>query len=243
MSIRKCKRKLALCIASLFWAACDNDSSNSLASVPDPETNASNEVSSSSESQIETPNPSSSSEAITTTESSSSHPEYPYILAIHPTVHCKDSTFFQKATCKNTIAEVSSEIQSAGALYGPPCIVEDRNTPIFKCEDGSMFLNSKIQSSLVGDTIVQFRECGELMRSEECIAKMAKEIEEANPEFPCKLARDTTITINCELSYRPMLRKIEDIFQTESLVPEACVKCDDGNVYEWTDILIDDEIN
>lgn len=245
MSIRKCKRKLALCIASLFWAACDNDSSNSVASVPDPETKASNEVSSSSESQIETPNPSSSSEAITTTESSSSHPEYPYILAIHPTVHCKDSTFFQKATCKNTIAEVSSEIQSAGALYGTPCIAEDRNTPIFKCEDGSMFPNNNT-FSLVGDTIVQFTDfCEELIeertRADECIAKKAEEAE-ANPETPYKLASDTTI--NCKQTFKPILSKLEPILigvQSEYLLPEGCFKCDDGNIYEWDDMLKDEK--
>ena len=213
MSIRKHKSKIALCIAALLWAACDNDSS--------------------------------SSEAISNTESSSSSPEYPYILAIHPSVHCKDSTFFQKATCKNTASQkVSSDIESEAPLYGVPCIAEDRTSPIFKCEDGSMFPNAENSSSLVGDTIVQFTEyCGELMRTDECIAKMAEEAE-AKPETPYKLAIDTTI--NCKQTFKPILSRLEPIligFQSEYLIPEGCFKCDDGNVYDWEDMLKDENHN
>lgn len=214
MSIRKHKSKIALCIAALLWAACDNDSS--------------------------------SSEAISNTESSSSSsPEYPYILAIHPSVHCKDSTFFQKATCKNTASQkVSSDIESEAPLYGVPCIAEDRTSPIFKCEDGSMFPNAENSSSLVGDTIVQFTEyCGELMRTDECIAKMAEEAE-AKPETPYKLAIDTTI--NCKQTFKPILSRLEPIligFQSEYLIPEGCFKCDDGNVYDWEDMLKDEDQN
>ena len=234
MSIRKCKRKLALCIASLFWAACNNDSSSSVAPAPDPETNASNEVSSSSESQIEN------------TSSSSNSSEYPYILAIHPSVHCKDSTFFLKATCKNTAsAKVSSDIKSSAPLYGVPCIPEDQNLSIFKCEDGSMFPGGN-QSSLVGDTLVQMHQscgvdsCGEWMRSDEWIAKMAEEAE-AYPESPYKLAKDTTI--NCKQTFRPSLDKLLPPligFESEYLNPEVCYKCDDGNIYEWDDLLKDE---
>lgn len=250
MSIRKCKRKLALCIASLFWAACDNDSSSSVAPAPDPETNASNEVSSSSESQIENTSPSSSSETNTTSEnSSSSSPEYPYILAIHPSVHCKDSTFLLKATCKNTASEkVSSDIKSEAPLYGVPCIPEDQNLSIFKCEDGSMFPGGN-HSSIVGDTLVQMHQlcgvdsCEEWMRSDEWIAKMTEEAE-ANPESPYKLAKDTTI--NCKQTFRPRLDKSQNIFigfEYEFLNPEGCYKCDDGNIYEWDDLLKDENKN
>ena len=250
MSIRKYKSKLALCIASLFWAACNNDSSSSVAPAPDPETNASNEVSSSSESQIENTSPSSSSETNTTSESSSSSSsEYPYILAIHPSVHCKDSTFFLKATCKNTAsAKVSSDIKSSAPLYGVPCIPEDRTDSIFKCDDGSMFPGGN-HSSLVGDTLVQMHQscgvdsCGEWMRSDEWIAKMAEEAE-ANPESPYKLARDTTI--NCKQTFRPSLDKATPIFigfEYEFLYPEGCYKCDDGNIYERDDLLQDENHN
>ena len=34
MSIRKCKRKLALCIAAIFWAGCDSDSNSSAPVIP-----------------------------------------------------------------------------------------------------------------------------------------------------------------------------------------------------------------
>jgi hypothetical protein len=224
MFIRKCKRKLALCIAALFWTACDNDSST--------------------ESDESVSPTESSSETTSTKESSSSNsPENPYILAIHPTVHCKDSTIFQKATCKNaTVPKNSSDIKFA-ALYGTPCIAEDRNTPIFKCENGSMFPNNKA-FSLVGDTIVQFNDfCGEWMRADECIAKKAEEAE-ANPETPYKLASDTTI--NCKQTFKPILSKLEPIltgFQSEYLISEGCFKCDDGNIYERDDMLKDEKGN
>ena len=204
MSIRKCKRKLALCIAALFWTACGNDSSTG------------------------------------SDETSSNSPENPYILAIRPNVHCKDSTIFQKATCKNAaVPKNSSDIKFAAPLYGVPCIAEDRNTPIFKCEDGSMFPNNNT-FSLVGDTIVQFTDfCEELIeertRADECIAKKAEEAE-ANPATPYKLASDTTI--NCKQTFKPILSKLEPILigvQSEYLIPEGCFKCDDGNIYEWDD--------
>lgn len=234
MSIHKCKRKIALCIASIFWAACDNDSSSA------PDVTLPLESSDIPGSSV-TPT---SSETAPAESSSSSSPEYPYILAIHPSVHCKDSTFFQKATCKNTAAKVSSEIQSEKPLYGVPCLTEDTNSPIFKCEDGSMFPNAENSSSLVGDTIVQFTKyCGELMRTDECIAKMAEEAE-AKPESPYKLARDTTI--NCKESFKPILSELAPIltgFQSEYLTPEGCFKCDDGNVYDWDDMLHDEKGN
>ena len=219
MSIRKHKSKIALCIALLFWAACDNDSST----VPDIET------------------PPASSESSETDVSNSSGPEYPYILAIHPSVHCKDSTFFQKASCKNTaVQKDSSDIKLAAPLYSAPCISEDRNSPIFKCEDGSMFSNRKNSSFLVGDTIVQFTDlCEELMRADECIAQKAEEAE-ANPESPYKLARDTTI--NCKQTFRPRLERqilIADGFESEFLLPEVCFKCDDGYTYDGDDMLKD----
>jgi len=234
MSIRKHRSKIALCIAALLWAACDNDSSTTpdVSTPPD-----SSETSKTSDS--------SSSEAISNTESSSSSsPEYPYILAIHPSVHCKDSIFFQKATCKNTTSQkVSSDIESEAPLYGVPCIAEDRTSPIFKCEDGSMFSNNKT-FSLVGDTIVQFTDsCEEWMRADECIAKMAEEAE-AKPETPYKLAIDTTI--NCKQTFKPILSRLEPIligFQSEYLIPEGCFKCDDGNVYDWEDMLKDENHN
>ena len=239
MSIRKYKSKLALCIAALFWTACDNDSSTT------PDVNTPPDSSETSKEGV-----SSSSEATASTEnSSSSSPEYPYILAIHPSVHCKDSTFFLKATCENSASKkVSSDIISAAPLYGVPCIPEDITYSIFKCDDGSMFPGGN-HSSLVGDTLVQMHQscgvdsCGEWMRSDEWIAKMAEEAE-ANPESPYKLARDTTI--NCKQTFRPSLDKATSIFigfEYESLYPEGCYKCDDGNIYERDDLLQDENHN
>ena len=81
------------------------------------------------------------------------------------------------------------------------------------------------------------------MRADECIAKMAEEAE-AKPESPYKLARDTTI--NCKQTFKPILSRLEPIligFQSEYLIPEGCFKCDDGNVYDWDDMLKDENHN
>ena len=42
MSIRKSKRKIALCIASIFWAACENDSSTAPDVSTPPESSETN---------------------------------------------------------------------------------------------------------------------------------------------------------------------------------------------------------
>ena len=81
------------------------------------------------------------------------------------------------------------------------------------------------------------------MRADECIAKMAEEAE-AYPESTYKLAKDTTI--NCKQTFKPYLKKMQPIidgFESEFLLPESCFKCDDGNVYDWEDMLKDEDQN
>ena len=235
MSIRKCKRKIALCIASLFWAACDNDSSSSVAPVPDPETNASNQVSSSSESQIENTTPSSSSEKQPTNPdiqegvsssieepSSSSYfnPDYPYTLGLHPSVHCKDSIFYTPSPCQSnrpSMKTVMSELADNEALYGVPsntCTILARNDSIFKCDNGMVYFKKLAYSSsnlfaLAGDTIEQ---CASIVSDANNPCPSAKEYfikqaeeAEASTDYSKKYTLANNTILNCKDAYETKL--------------------------------------
>lgn len=235
MSIRKCKRKIALCIASLFWAACDNDSSSSVAPVPDPETNASNQVSSSSESQIENTTPSSSSEeqpadpniqeevSSSSEEPSSSsyfNPDYPYTLGLHPSVHCKDSIFYTPSPCQSnrpSMKTVMSELADNEALYGVPsntCTILARNDSIFKCDNGMVYFKKLAYSSsnlfaLAGDTIEQ---CASIVSDANNPCPSAKEYfikqaeeAEASTDYSKKYTLANNTILNCKDAYETKL--------------------------------------
>lgn len=235
MSIRKCKRKIALCIASLFWAACDNDSSSSVAPVPDPETNASNQVSSSSESQIENTTPSSSSEeqpadpniqeevSSSSEEPSSSsyfNPDFPYTLGLHPSVHCKDSIFYTPSPCQSnrpSMKTVMSELADNEALYGVPsntCTILARNDSIFKCDNGMVYFKKLAYSSsnlfaLAGDTIEQ---CASIVSDANNPCPSAKEYfikqaeeAEASTDYSKKYTLANNTILNCKDAYETKL--------------------------------------
>lgn len=75
MSIKKYKRKLALCVAALFWAGCDSDSSSATEAIPEnpgeitPLPNSSEDTAPSSSSEAETiPSSESSDEISSSTE-------------------------------------------------------------------------------------------------------------------------------------------------------------------------------
>ena len=274
MSIRKCKRKLALCIASLFWAACDNDSSSSVAPVPDPETNASNEVSSSSESQTETPSSSSEIQTGEPSELSSSseeqpanpdiqepasssseipssssyfNPDYPYTLGLHPSVHCKDSTFYVPSPCQSyrpSLKTVVSELADNEALYGVPpqtCAIPAREDSIFKCDNGMVYFKKMAAATtksfdLVGDTIEQ---CAPTVRdannpcppAKEYFIKQAEEAE-ASTEYPNKYKLADNTTLNCKDAYETKLDTVKAYgAMYDHWTNEFKLKCDDGNKY------------
>ena len=282
MSIRKCKRKIALCIASLFWAACDNDSSSSVAPVPDPETNASNQVSSSSESQIENTTPSSSSEVQTgepselssnseeqlanpdiqepasssSEEPSSSsyfNPDYPYTLGLHPSVHCKDSTFYVPSPCQSyrpSLKTVVSELADNEALYGVPsntCTILARNDSIFKCDNGMVYFKKLAYSSsnlfaLAGDTIEQ---CASIVSdannpcpsAKEYFTKQAEEAE-ASTDYSKKYTLANNTILNCKDAYETKLDTVNaNGAKYDHWINEFKLKCDDGNVYTTDELL------
>ena len=70
MSIKKYKRKLALCVAALFWAGCDSDSSSATEAIPEnpgeitPLPSSSEDTAPSSSSEVEAPTSSESSDEI-----------------------------------------------------------------------------------------------------------------------------------------------------------------------------------
>jgi len=276
MSIRKCKRKIALCIASLFWAACDSDSSSSVAPAPDPETNASNDISSSSESQVENTSPSSSSEVQTgepielssnseeqptnpdiqepasssSEEPSSSsyfNPDYPYTLGLHPSVHCKDSTFYVPSPCQSyrpSLKTVVSELADNEALYGVPpqtCAIPAREDSIFKCDNGMVYFKKMAAATtksfdLVGDTIEQ---CAPTVRdannpcppAKEYFIKQAEEAE-ASTEYPHKYKLADKTILNCKDAYETKLDTVKAYgAMYDNWTNEFKLKCDDGNKY------------
>ncbi|WP_405342004.1 hypothetical protein [Fibrobacter sp.] len=144
MSIRKCKRKLALCIAAIFWAGCDSDSNSSAPVIPNnpgeiTPSDATEETQTpdpqSSDSEATAPTSSSEEEAIPSSESfdevsssseaapessseaessSSVNSEYPYTLSTFPNVHCKDSSYFHKSSCPSSKPSLKQTVAEMG---------------------------------------------------------------------------------------------------------------------------------
>ena len=144
MSIRKCKRKLALCIAAIFWAGCDSDSNSSAPVIPNnpgeiTPSDATEETQTpdpqSSDSEATTPTSSSEEEVIPSSESfdevsssseaapessseaessSSVNSEYPYTLSTFPNVHCKDSSYLHKSWCPSSKPSLKQTVAEMG---------------------------------------------------------------------------------------------------------------------------------
>lgn len=257
MSIRKCKRKFALCIASLFWAACGNDSSsnaNIVANAPaDPEFPSSSESfeatsSDSPTSSADAANPSSSDAISPESSSAYVNPDYPYTLGIIPSVHCKDSTYYIASPCPSYRAKIKANmasIQDEVPLYGiqqPVCAIPAQNAPIFACDNGAKYSKSG-PFILEGNTILQ---CapessadGNTCPSAEEYYKKRAEESEASTDYPYKLAQDSSI--NCKTivtaKLMPATNYPDAVFQSERWDNEIKYKCEDGNTYEYEDIL------
>jgi len=254
MSIRKCKRKLALCIASLFWVACGNDSSSNANIVANDPSDSENPSSSGSLDATSSGMPTSdadgtlpsSSDAISPTSSSAYvNPDYPYTLGLKPSVHCRDSIFYIPSPCPSYRAKIKSTIASIqvdAPLYGivqPVCAITAHNDSIYSCDNGMKYTKGS-EFILQKDTIVQCaptsygdKTCSP---AKEYYTKYAEDAE-ASTKYPFKLASDTTV--NCKESYTAKIVTNETYpgLKTEKWGVEGKYKCEDGNTYEYEDLL------
>ncbi|MBR3668649.1 MAG: hypothetical protein IKN70_01350 [Fibrobacter sp.] len=252
MSIRKSKRKLALCIASLFWVACGNDSSsnaNIVASDP-----SGSDLSSSSESlgttSSGTPTSSadaalpSSSDAVSPGSSATPNPDYPYTLGLNPSVHCKDSTVYVPSPCPSYKAKIKStmaSIEENVALYGivqPTCTITARNDPIYICDNGMSYVKGN-EFVLQENTIVQCAPTstnGTCPSAQEYYAKIAEDAE-ASTKYLYKLASDTTVNCKESSTAKIVTQDIYPGMKTEKWGVEGKYKCQDGKTHEYEDLL------
>ena len=193
MSIRKSKRKIALCIASIFWAACENDSSTAPDVSTPPESSETNAAG--------VPH---SSDTPTSSESAS-HLNYPYTLKLNTAIHCKDSTFLIPSPCSTSKpgpVSKASDLEETAPLYGivnPSCTIPSKNLPVFTCDDGTIIpaQGNTPAFQVVADTIIQcaLERNNGCPPAEEEFAKVIAETE-ASSVYPYKLAKDTTV--NCK---------------------------------------------
>lgn len=238
MSIRKSKRKIALCIASIFWAACENDSSTAPDVSTPPESSETNAAG--------VPH---SSDTPTSSESAS-HLNYPYTLKLNTAVHCKDSTFLIPSPCPTSKPEPvskASDLEETAPLYGivnPSCTIPSKNLPVFTCDDGTIIpaQGNTPAFQVVADTIIQcaLERNNGCPPAEEEFAKVIAETE-ASSVYPYKLAKDTTV--NCKQSYivTTNLATYTEGMNYNIQTLAQSVKCDDGNTYTHQDLLKDGE--
>lgn len=262
MSITKYRRKLALCVAALFWAGCDSDSnsaapevvsdnpgeitsSSSEATAPTssseeeviPSSESFDEVSSSSEAT-----PESSSEA----ESSSSvNSDYPYTLSTFPNVHCKDSSYFHKSWCpssKPSLKQSIADMEADMPLYGvvqPVCQDYDRTVNVYTCDNGCTYSPGAF-NLLQGDTIFQ-QEYSNIDKKYIPIQKKIAQDSaqaEASTSYPYMLASDTTV--HCKTMYKTKIAKTVPSSLCNTYSEGYYFRCKDGNNYEWEEMLRDE---
>ena len=266
MSIHKCKRKIALCIASIFWAACENDSSTAPDVNTPPESSETSEASISSSSEVSVPGSSetpasseaapaesSSSEATEPASSSSSvDPNYPYTLGLRPSVHCKDSTYYVPSPCASNRPDfktVTAELAENEPLYGVPsntCTIPARNDSIFKCDNGMIYFKRLAYATtnsfaLVGDTIEQCAPTATTTNpcpsAKDYYTKIAEEAE-ASTDYPYEYKLANKTTLNCKEIYETKLDtiKVSEDNKREQWVNKSKYKCDDGNEYTVEDL-------
>lgn len=139
MSIRKYKRKLALCVAALFWAGCDSDSSSAPEATPDNHGEISPLSNSSEAEEAPAPLPNSSEE---TAPSSSSEME---------TAHSSESSEILSSSSEG-LPESSSEAKPSGETESSSSVNSDypytlSTFPNVHCKDSSYFHKSWCPSS------------------------------------------------------------------------------------------------
>jgi hypothetical protein len=208
-----------------------------------PESSETSEASVSSSSET----PTSSETASAESSSAYVNPDYPYTLDNDPSVHCKDSTYHHTSICPSSesVSQVETELEENAPLYGivtPVCADQSHDYAIFKCDDGSMYPGSPYFLPQKGMLIQQdYTDDGKWVPTKE---KIAKDIEEAEAStvFPYKLAKDSTI--NCKTAYRTTtsIAATQD-FSYQELLQDHFIKCEDGNSYEWEELLKDEDGN
>ena len=197
MSARMYKCNIALCIALLFCAACENDPSGSTAVeinaqdkvscssevvLESSSSSKAQEISSSSKIQEDSTSSGVSSSSISPTDISSSSKEYPYTLRDDPSVHCKDSIYYAEASCSSFRPEPQMDKPNPQAAPPPsgegPFRCWEYPVPAFACDNGWVYSKGN-DCYLVGDTIVQRY----VVSAEEVCARNIEEAE-ASTEYP-----------------------------------------------------------
>lgn len=264
MSIRKCKRKLALCIAAIFWAGCDSDSNSSAPVIPNnpgeisPLPNSSEATAPSSSSEVEAPTSSESSDEISSsseaapessseTESSSSvNSDYPYTLSTFPNVHCKDSSYFHKSWCpssKPSLKQSIADMEADMPLYGvvqPVCQDYDRTVNVYTCDNGCTY-SPGASNLLQGNTIVQQEYSSIDKKYIPIEQKFAQDSAQAaaDTSYPYTLASDTSV--HCKILIKTQIGKmITSDTECDMYAEKYYYKCKDGNDYEREDMLQDE---
>ena len=250
MPIRMSCRNIVLCMAFVFWAACNNDSSSNTAievSAPD-EVSSSSEVVTEISSSSKIQENSSSSVASSSSEISSSsgvNADYPYTLWLHPSVHCWDTTYMNQVSCSSFRPE--PQMDKPNSQASPP--IDGRSMPsycmqmyisVYVCQDGMKYPTDKF--SLVGDTIVQCsvdKLDGRCVPANDACAKKIKDAE-TSTEYPYVLKNDTTV--NCKEMYKMKMEKESIPYGTSYGGYEwvRCISyylCEDGKSYEYEDML------
>lgn len=267
MPVRMCYRNIVLCMAFVFWAACNNDSSSNTAievSAPDEVSSSSEvvtEISSSSLSSSSTAQEissssqkqelSSSSVASSSSEISSSsgvNADYPYTLWLHPSVHCWDTTYMNQVSCSSFRPEPQMDKPNSQASppidgWSMPSYCMQMYISVYVCQDGMKYPKDKF--SLVGDTIVQCsvdKLDGRCVPANDACAKKIKDAE-TSTEYPYVLKNDTTV--NCKEMYKMKMEKESIPYGTSYGGYEwvRCISyylCEDGKSYEYEDMLQDE---
>ena len=269
MSIRKYKRKLALCVAALFWAGCDSDSSSATEAIPEnpgeitPLPSSSEDTAPSSSSEMETAHSSESSEILSSsseglpessseaepsgeTESSSSvNSDYPYTLSTFPNVHCKDSSYFHKSWCpssKPSLKQSIADMEADMPLYGivqPVCQDYDRTEHVYTCDNGCKYQPGAF-NLLQGDTIFQQEYSTIDNKYIPIQKKIAQDSAQAEASTSYPYMLASDTTVHCKTMYKTKIAKSTPSSLCETYSEGYYFKCKDGNNYEWEEMLRDE---
>ena len=269
MSIKKYKRKLALCVAALFWAGCDSDSSSAPEATPDnpgeisPLPNSSEETAPSSSSEMETVPSSESSEILSSssevlpessseaepsgkTESSSSvNSDYPYTLSTFPNVHCKDSSYFHKSWCpssKPTLKQSIADMEADMPLYGvvqPVCQDYDRTEHVYTCDNGCKYQPGAF-NLLQGDTIFQQEYSSIDKKYIPIQKKITQDSAQAEASTSYPYMLASDTTVHCKTMYKTKIAKKVPSSLCDTYSEGHYFRCKDGKNYEWEEMLRDE---
>ena len=265
MSIRKYKRKLALCVAALFWAGCDSDSSSATEAIPEnpgeitPLPSSSEDTAPSSSSEVEAPTssessdeisssteavPESSSEAVSPSEtesSSSVNSEYPYTLSTFPNVHCKDSSYFHKSWCpssKPSLKQSIADMEAEMPLYGivqPVCQDYDRTEHVYTCDNGCKYQPGAF-NLLEGDTIFQQEYSNIDKKYIPIQKKIAQDSAQAEASTSYPYMLASDTTVHCKTMYKTKIAKTVPSSSCDTYSEGYYFRCKDGNDYEWEEM-------